>query len=270
MIRRGYTRCRYGQMHYREAGARREGQSSLVMLHQNPSSGWEYEPLMAALADRHHVIAFDTPGYGMSDKPPAPLSIEGYAESFADALEALEAEATISGPIDLYGFHSGTLLAIDLAILLGPKVRRVALTGIPMYPSDKRAELHAVACEDKSPDESGEKVLSTLAYLWDYIVVQRDKRVPLDRAMLTFSEKTYALERMHWVYMAVWSYDYSRLAQITQPVLVLQPHEQLLEASRAAAELIANSTLVELPELDREVFEIAPERLADELHDFLA
>jgi pimeloyl-ACP methyl ester carboxylesterase len=47
-IRRAYTTCRYGQMHYREAGPA-DG-PVLVLLHQNPSSSWEYEPLIAALA----------------------------------------------------------------------------------------------------------------------------------------------------------------------------------------------------------------------------
>jgi hypothetical protein len=88
--------------------------------------------------------------------------------------------------------------------------------------------------------------------------------------MLSFSDKTFALERMHWVYRAVWAYDYTRLALLRQPVLLLQPHEQLLQASRDAARLLANVTISELPDLDREIFDIAPERLADELHRFLA
>lgn len=270
MVKRAYTRCRYGQMHYRETGEAKAGVPSLVMLHQNPSSGFEYEPLMQALADRRHIIALDTPGYGMSDQPPAPLDITGYAEAFSDALEALEADGVIAGQVDLFGFHSGTLLAIDLAILLPAKVRRVSLSGIPMYPPEMRAQRLETARNSKAPDESGEVVMGLLGYLWDYIVVQRDKHVPLDRAMLTFSEKTYALERMHWVYMAVWDYDYSRLDRLHQPVLLLQPHEDLLQPSLDAAKLIENVTIRELPDLNREIFDIAPERLADELHDFLA
>ena len=62
-------------------------------------------------ADRR-VIAFDTPGYGMSDAPPAPPGMAGYAAAFADALDAMG----VAGPVDLYGFHTGTLLSIELAI----------------------------------------------------------------------------------------------------------------------------------------------------------
>jgi len=270
MIKRGYTRCRFGQMHYREAGVARPGTPTLVLLHQNPSSGWEYEPLMQALAPWRHVIALDTPGYGMSDKPPAPLTVDGYAKAFADALAHLEGEGVIAGQVDLYGFHSGTLLAIDLAIILPDKVRRLGLTGIPMYPPEQRAQRLEAARGTSGPDEEGEVALGLLTQLWDYIVVQRDKRVLLDRAMLTFSDKTFALERMHWMYLAVWAYDYSRLARLHQPVLLLQPHEQLLQPSLDAAKLIADVTIRELSDLDREIFDIAPERLADELHDFFA
>ena len=270
MIRRGYTACRFGQMHFREAGQRRPGSPTLILLHQNPSSGFEYEPLMAALADRRHVIALDTPGYGMSDKPPAPQAIGGYARAFADGIANLDRDGAIAGQVDLYGFHSGTLLAIDLAIRLPEKVRRLGLTGIPMYPPEQRAERLQAALNPPMPDESGAVVLGQLAQLWDYIVVQRDKQVPLARAMLTFSDKTFALERMHWVYRAVWAYDYARLSLLRQPVLLLQPHEQLLAASLAAAKLIADVTICEFPDLDREIFDIAPERLADELHRFLA
>ncbi len=265
-IRRGYTSCRFGHLHYREAGEPVEGQPTLVLLHQNPSSSWEYEKLMEALAPHRHVIAFDTPGYGMSDTPPSPPGMAGYAEAFSDGLDALGLE----GEVDLYGFHTGTLLAIELALLRRDKVRRIGLTGIPMYPEEPRAQRLKAAQETPEPDESGEVVLGLLKMLWDYIVVNRDKRVPLDRAVLAFSDKTYALERMHYAYLGVWSYDYSRLPELTQPVLLIQPHEDLLEVSLEAAKLIPNATVVELPDLDREIFEIAPERIAHELHNFLA
>lgn len=269
-ITRGYTTCRFGQLHYRSAGTPRADRPALVLLHQNPSSSFEYEPLLAALADRCHVIAFDTPGYGMSDKPPVPQPIAAYAAAFADGIAALQHDGTLGAQVDVYGFHSGTLHAIELALALPRMVRRLCLTGIPMYPPEKRAELLAKAQGFARPDESGEVVLGQLRMLWDYVVTGRDRRVPLDKAMLAFSDKTFALERMQWVYMGVWAYDYARLPDVRQPVLMLQPHEDLLAASLAAAELLTNATVREMPDLDRDIFDVAPERIADELHDFLA
>ena len=68
----------------------------------------------------------------------------------------------------------------------------------------------------------------------------------------------------------MWSYDYERLKRVSQPVLLLQPDEDLRDASIAATALLNDVTICELPELDRDIFEVAPERLADELYDFLA
>ncbi|MEO9599404.1 alpha/beta fold hydrolase [Parasphingorhabdus sp.] len=251
-------------MHYRFAGPDQPAKPVLVLLHQNPSSSFEYEQLMAAVATDRQVFAFDTPGYGMSDAPPEPLDMAGYAASFSDAIDALN----IDGPIDVYGFHTGALLAIELALLRSEKVGRLALTGIPMYPPEKRAELLAQAKDGPAPNESGEVTLSLLTRLWDYIVIQRDARVPLDRAMRSFADKAMALDRASWAYLGVWSYDYSRLDALKLPTILLQPDEQLRDASLAAARLISNIKIHEFPDLDRDIFEFAQERIANELHKF--
>ena len=114
--RRGYTDCRYGQLHYLQ-GMPLTGTVSrppLILLHQIPSSSVEFEYLVAAMATDRHVIAFDTPGSGMSDWPEAPLDIGGYAAAFSDGIDNLG--LADDGPVDVYGFHRGTLLAAELAI----------------------------------------------------------------------------------------------------------------------------------------------------------
>lgn len=265
-ITRGYTRCRHGQMHYRTAGRESSSVPTLVLLHQNPSSSFEYEQLIAAMGTDRRVIAFDTPGYGMSDSSPSPPGMAGYAAAFADALDALE----ITGPIDLYGFHTGTLLAIELALLRPDLVRRIALTGIPMYPAEARAAKLAEAEAFPAPDEQGTVIIDLLTRLWDYVVVRRDQRVPLVKATRNFADKAFALDRFTWAYRGVWSYDYDRLAGLSCPTLLLQPNEALRDVSLAAAELIANITVHELPLLDRDIFDHAAEHLADELRHFFA
>jgi len=264
LIRRAYTTCRYGQMHYREAGP--VDAPVLVLLHQNPSSSWEYEPLIRALATDRRVIAFDTPGHGMSDAPPAPPGMAGYSAAFADALAAM----AIAGPLDLYGFHTGTLLAIELALALPRQVRRLALTGIPMYPAPERARKLAEAEAFPAPDAEGTVILGLLEKLWAYVVAARAPGVPLDRAIRHFADKASILDRFTWAYRGVWSYDFTRLTALDLPVLLLQPHEALREPSLAAARLIAGCTVRDLPDLDRDIFDLAPERLADDLRTFFA
>ena len=267
-IRRCYTECRHGQLHYRDAGPRGGPRPAVILLHQNPSSGFEYEGLIAALAQDRRVIAFDTPGYGMSDAPPAPPGMAGYAAALADGLDALEEAGLLGGPVDLYGFHTGTLLCSELAIARPDRVRRVAMTGIPMFPADQAAQRLAEAIAYPAPDEDGEVILGLLGKLHDYVVRQRDPAVPLDKALLNFADKARVLNRFTWAYQGVWAWDFARLSLVTQPVLVLQSHEDLLEHSREASRLLRAPTWRELPGFDRDIFDVIPELIADELRAY--
>jgi pimeloyl-ACP methyl ester carboxylesterase len=58
----------------------------LVLVHGFPTSSYDYRALMARLESRFRCVAFDFPGYGLSDKP------EAYSYSLfqqADAMEGL-------------------------------------------------------------------------------------------------------------------------------------------------------------------------------------
>jgi pimeloyl-ACP methyl ester carboxylesterase len=264
LIQRGYTKCRYGQMHYRQAGPGGANAATLVLLHQNPSSSYEYEALIAAMAVDRRVIAFDTPGYGMSDPPPSPPGMAGYAAAFGDALD----EMGLNDPVDLYGYHTGTLLSIELAIQRPELVRRIALTGIPMYPPEALAARLKEAEDYPAPDEKGKVILTLLNNLWTYVVSNRDPAVSFEKAVLNFADKARVLNRFTWAYRGVWAWDFSRLALMKHEALLLQPAEDLLEASLAGASLLPNVTVCHLPDLDRDIFDIAPERIASELRTF--
>lgn len=108
MIRKGHVDLPWGQVHYRVAG---QG-PPVVLLHDSPRSSVLHEPLIGALADRHTVIAPDTPGYGHS----APLAtssgpdIGDFAEALAATLDAL------SLPVcPVYGCHTGAKIVLEFA-----------------------------------------------------------------------------------------------------------------------------------------------------------
>ncbi|TPG49439.1 alpha/beta fold hydrolase [Sphingomonas glacialis] len=269
MIVRGYTPGRYGQLHYRAAGAH-GGRPTLVLLHQNPSSSLEYEALIEELTRDRRVIAFDTPGYGMSDAPPAPLDMAGYAACFAEALPAMglaDADAC-----DVYGFHTGALLAIELAIAVPEAVRRVVVTGLPMRSPAECAERLANAQAAPVLDESGDVALTMARGLWDYVVAARTPGVELARAARVWVDKLTPLDRAQWAYHGVWSYDFAaRLPLVGQSTLLLQPAEAIMAQSIAAATLFPNGQVVGLPEFDRDLFDLpeAIARMSAEMRRFL-
>lgn len=265
--RNGYTDARFGQLHYMEARPERPSARTLILLHQNPSSSEEYRHLLCEMARDRRVVAFDTPGFGMSARPDRPLAIADYAAAFAEGMAAMG----LDEPVDLFGFHTGTLLAIELAALIGDQARHIALSGIPFRPEAERAERLAQIHAVQPPTDDGEAIFARLRWLWQFTVAERTPGIPIERAAQIWAERAKPLHRYWWPYEGVWTYPIEeRLAAITQPVLVVQPHETLLEHSRAAARLIPDARVVELPEMTRDIFE--PEggvmRIAEALRPF--
>jgi pimeloyl-ACP methyl ester carboxylesterase len=254
-LERAYTRCRFGQLHYLGGGAEgAEAGPPLVLLHQNPSSCMEYVGFAQEMAKDRRVIAFDTPGYGMSDPPPGPPGLDGYAAAFADGLDALDWSK--GRKVDVFGFHTGTYLATELALSRPDLVGRLILAGIPFRPAHERATRLEAARTPLTVTEDGAAVFDYLRHMWDFTVGGRSPATAVERAAEMFVDRLRAMQRSSWPYIGVWSYPAeTKLPRLTQPVLVAQPHEMLLEHSRAAAALIPHVTWVELPDLDRDVFE---------------
>lgn len=270
-LQRRYTECRHGQLHLvhgRPAAA--AIRPPLVLFHQNPSTSEEYHHLLAAMGRDRHVYAFDTPGYGMSDRPPAPLSIADYVAAMIDGIEALG--LADDRPVDLFGFHTGTFLAIEAALQLGSRCGRLTLAGIPFRTPAERQErldqIHAVA----PPTDDGDAIFDRLRWLWRFLVAGRADGVPIERAAEIFVERAKPLHRYWWAYEGVWTYPIERrLRAVTHPTLVLLPDEMFHEHSIAASALIRDCRLLEMPGLHRDIFE--PEggcaAVADALRAFL-
>jgi pimeloyl-ACP methyl ester carboxylesterase len=252
-ITKRYVPGRYGQLHLREAGA--DGKHlPVLLLHQNPSSSLEYEPLMQALATDRRVVAFDTPGYGMSDSPPGPLSIAEYVAAMAESLEA--AGLGKDNPFNVYGFHTGSLLTVEMALARPDAVRQIALTGLPMRSAEERAAMLAKANDVPVLDEAGTVALDMGRKLWDYVVASRTKGIPLAHQARLWMDKYRALDKSSWAYVGVWSYDYERLRQVTQPALLIQPAEVIRDVSIAAARMIPDHTIADLPQFERDVLDL--------------
>ena len=97
---------------YREAG--RPEAPTLLLLHGFPSSSRMYEPLLARLAVRYHLVAPDYPGFGHSDAPDAKqfaYTFDHIAEVMDHFTEALHLDHYVLYMQD-YGGPVGFRLAI--------------------------------------------------------------------------------------------------------------------------------------------------------------
>jgi pimeloyl-ACP methyl ester carboxylesterase len=271
VMRKVYVDGSAGQVHARVAepvAAPRVRRAPIVLFHETPVSSVEYETLMAELAKDRTVIAVDTPGYGMSSPPRAPLDIAGYVAEIGPALQRLGVGGPRLGKAVVFGFHTGAVLAAETALSRAGLVKRVVLAGFPYRTQAERQERLASLPRDADAAAYREKVIG----LYDLAVTNGAEDVPTERRVQLFAEMMLA-GRRHWFgYDAVWRYDYEKqLPRISQPTLFLAPHEMLLEQTRAASRLVPGAKLVELPQakdwaLERNAAEIAAEirRFADE------
>ncbi len=268
-LQKSYVDGPYGQVHVLAggpaAGSASQGAPPLYLLHATAYSGQPFEPLMERLARTRRVIAPDTPGYGASDPPPELPAFERYADAFIDLVERT-AEAG-GRPVDVFGYHTGTLIATEAAARWPDLVRSLALVGVPYYRAgEEREERRAILAERAELTEDFEQFRAR----WEYFVPERTPGLSLERGYACFVDELRAYPRHWWAHEALFTYAVEeRLPLVECPVLVLNPDNALAEPSRAASRLMPRARVVELPTLSNAIFDLGPELLAGEIERFL-
>lgn len=258
--RREYVDARYGQVHVTttapitSAAATRP---ALCCLPFSPRSGRDFDALAALLGTDRRVRCPDVPGFGGSDPPPAPPTIEDYAAALLEALDALELPAR--GPIDLFGQHTGAALSVEMAIQRPERIRRLVLVGVPLFTAEEREQLRAEVARPRPYFEDPE----FLAKAWQRDLAALDHGLDREAMLLRFTEIMRAGTRSWWGFNAVFNYAmHDKLPLVRQPVLTIALDERLGPASRAAAQRVRQGRVVEMPELSGAALDYAAERLA--------
>ncbi len=213
------------------------------------------------MAPRRRVVAVDAPGYGASDPPPQPMPIEGYARAIAVAFD--EAEA---GSVDLFGYHTGALVAAELARQRPDKVSRLILIGVPYFLGAEREAWRVRLAEPTWLSED----FAQFQHRWDYFITRRAPGVSLARGFDNFVDELRAYPRGWWAHEAAFTFDVADcFGGVRQPTLVINPRNHLAEASRRAAGALANGRLLEMPHLENGIFDVAADELATIMDEFL-
>ena len=113
---------------YMEAG--RADAPPLVLLHGVGANSMHWRYQLAGLSDRFRVVAWNAPGYVLSDsfKTETP-GCKDYADALADFLDALKLER-----VNIAGNSFGTRVAQCFAIHYPARVIKLALTGVGVGP----------------------------------------------------------------------------------------------------------------------------------------
>lgn len=265
-VRRSYIDGRWGQIHLRIADGR-SGPAPLLLLHPTPKSGWIYEGLMGDLGHDRPAIAPDTPGYGASDAPAAPASIEDLAGEIAHVIDRLAADGRIApGPVDILGYHTGSVIATAMAQLFPEKVRRLVLVSLAAYDAETRAAKLENLKNWRGPAEDG----SHLIAMWQLMQSLFDPRIDADWKHASLTENLRPGKRAPWGYDAVYRYDFqAALDALTHETLILNPEDDLWGPTRDNAGRVKNARYVELPGLGHGLFDLETDRIAGLVRDFL-
>jgi pimeloyl-ACP methyl ester carboxylesterase len=236
-VTRGFARTPEGVIHYAET---REG-SPVLLLHQTPRSWDEYRDVLPLLGRRHRAIAMDTLGFGDSDKPPGPDSVERWARAAVGLLDVLAIERAA-----VVGHHTGSVIAIELAAAYPERVERLVLSGTPLVtPEGRRERERRPAVDEVEPSEDG----AHLAELWR----QRMAFYPPGRPDLLTRFVVDALragDRASSGHHTVWEYDMEpKLERVRGPALVVVGTDDpfALPHARPLSERLSGSSVLEIP-----------------------
>ncbi|MCB2108307.1 MAG: alpha/beta fold hydrolase, partial [Rhodobacteraceae bacterium] len=222
---RHYVNCRYGQLHIFSARPKNEDaikHPPLAFCHPSPTSGDFYHDIQGLMATDRVVHCLDTPGFGFSDGPASKPNMDDYGGATADALADLGFGA--ERRIDIFGFHTGALVAAA-AVLDRPSLfRRLVLSGVPHYTDEERARQYAQNVRGypffEDPDYVGT--------MYRRLVLDAKDSGPIERRLSRFADRLRAGPQGIWGIDAVFTYDTGKaLPKLDLPVLLIAFNEMM-------------------------------------------
>ncbi|GAA0486222.1 hypothetical protein GCM10009096_31250 [Parasphingorhabdus litoris] len=266
-IERHFIAGPFGQVHVRIARSTQATQKTpLVLFHPTPYSSDYFLKFMQLIATDRTVIAIDTPGYGDSDRPSTLQSIDGYAESAAIVLELMGYGSERNQPVDVLGYHTGTLIATELAIRHPGLVRKLVLPGLPFFIGEERNK----AYNDNAKPEPIARDGSHLMKKWEFATAAIQAGISQERAQEHFNDLMQCYPHCWEAYHGVFTYpSENRFPEVQQPVLLITNDGSLKRETEAALPLFPDARLTHINGVSLGGFDLAPEKYVTIIRQFL-
>lgn len=246
-------------IHLRRRQSSAERKTTLFCLHPAPYGGGFFESFLPHLSPEVEAIAPDLPGFGRSSALAETPTIALYAETLADII------CQQSDTVSLLGYHTGAMVAIELAASRPDLVDRLILPGVPYFDKSARDQRKMTFM---APGD--QESFNALSGLWDMAVAKRHEDIPFGRAISMFKEAVQSHPNAWQGFRAVFDYGVEeRLKKITVPTLCLLVAGALAEPTRSACAVIEHAALKDMTHLGANPFERAPKALADAVSSFL-
>jgi len=236
------------------------GSPPVVLLHQTPRSTDEFAEVIPLLAGSRRVIAIDTPGYGASDHPETPPSMEDYATVVAEVLGTVG-----GGPAYICGHHTGAIIAVEVAAAYPELTRTVIASGLIYVDDEVRADL-GPRFKQWTAQADGSHLMAH----WERLSHWTAPDTALTQRLLV--DVYRAGETSEFGHFACLSYDMeARLPLVRRPVLILTGNDDPFITPKMIRQLTAALPDSELAYIDGSVFlpNENPEGFADAVLAFI-
>jgi pimeloyl-ACP methyl ester carboxylesterase len=258
-----YVDCRFGQLHVHTAFPSSGGfdeLTPLVCIHPAPLSGRVFRGLLPVLGEDRSVYAPDLPGYGESDAPESAPSVGDYAAAVGDLLDSLRLRQ-----VDVLGYQTGSLAAVELAIARPEQVRRVLLAGVPVFDVRDREQFNARPWPARARDDG-----SHLVEEWQRVRKSRGVHATHARLGEDLAAALRGGESASWGPAAAANYPAGeRLPLLRQQALVIRARDEFWEMTCRAEALLRESRRVDLPEQNGGLFDTGIDEVAGYAREFL-
>ena len=206
------------------------------------------------------VWSADLPGYGFSDALVEPPTVVGYTDAMTPLLNAP------GQPVWLVGFHSGALVAMEMANRHPEQVSGLVLVDVPVFSGPDMADLRASLTKPPAYLEQEDPFNG----LFKAMVADRLDKVAYPRALDMFFDFVGAGETRNAGYHAAAHFEAEPAAtKVAQPVLVIATHSSLREGTLQVADWLPHATLVERDDITMPAFELGAEAIACLTREFV-
>jgi len=248
------------ELHLRQYESGGKG-NPLMLLHPAPYSGAWFDEGLAHIKSPEVLFAPDYPGYGGSTGPDELPDIRYFAEAMLEILFAAEVETC-----DLLGFHTGCLVAAEMALMQPDLIGQLVLIDVPYFTGPMRETMYESGAAPHIIDDDVE----CLRKSFEFNVSGKLSYLDYNRAFDLFVEQLRPGQKAHYAFHAAFSYDSEHaFKQLQHPGTIIATKSGLLEPTRDAAKALPHMAFSERPDIEQGVFESAAEVTGKAIDDYL-